>query len=245
MNEQQRAELERIRDVLYPATGLEDYDEEIIGRVLKDIKALLAQDALYKMAEESRTSGLRLDDWPKIGCVNHDCDKCKAVQEPVAQPLDAKENKYFSDGQEYVFESASYYARSRQLARAEQAIVKARIRLEGDCKQSLDKRTMPDWGVVNQLAVESLSYIEQYLKIETYGKSTTKDDLKAMAEINFRPPAAQPAPVKTCHDGKPWPVAPKPWVGLDEDEVEDCARGCANHAELARAIEAKLKEKNT
>jgi hypothetical protein len=112
------------------------------------------------------------------------------------QALDAKESKYFSDGQEYVFESASYYARSRQLARAEQAIVKARRRLEGDCKQRLDKRTMPDWEVVNQLAVESLSYITQYLKIETYGKSTTKDDLKAMAEINFRPPAAQPAPVQ-------------------------------------------------
>jgi hypothetical protein len=34
-------------------------------------------------------------------------------------------------------------------------------------------------------------------------------------------------------------------VGLDEDEVEDCARGCANHTELARAIESKLREKNT
>jgi hypothetical protein len=83
MNEQQRAELERIRDVLYPATGLEDYDEEIIGRVLKDINALLAQDALYKMAEDAVTIGLSYNDWPKIGCVNHDCDKCKAVQEPA------------------------------------------------------------------------------------------------------------------------------------------------------------------
>ena len=25
-----------------------------------------------------------MNDWPKIGCVNHDCDQCKAVQEPVA-----------------------------------------------------------------------------------------------------------------------------------------------------------------
>ena len=88
MNEQQRAELERIRDVLYPATGLEDYDEEIIGRVLKDIKALLAQDALYKMAEDAVTIGLSYNDWPKIGCVNHDCDQCKAVQEPVAWRYD-------------------------------------------------------------------------------------------------------------------------------------------------------------
>jgi hypothetical protein len=111
MNEQQRAELERIRDVLYPATGLEDYDEEIIGNALKSIKALLAQDALDKMAENAREIGLNYDtplsafvrssdedkaevmervidkaieaQKEKIGCVNHDCDQCKAVQEPL------------------------------------------------------------------------------------------------------------------------------------------------------------------
>jgi hypothetical protein len=77
MNEQQRAELERIRDVLYPATGLEDYDEEIIGRVLKDIKALLAQDAPPKQDVPEVRFGNMAE--PKIGCVNHDCDKCKAV----------------------------------------------------------------------------------------------------------------------------------------------------------------------
>jgi hypothetical protein len=82
MNEQQRAELERIRDVLYPATGLEDYDEEIIGRVLKDIKALLAQDAPPKQDVPETNFGNMAE--PKIGCVNHDCDQCKAVLEPVA-----------------------------------------------------------------------------------------------------------------------------------------------------------------
>jgi hypothetical protein len=87
MNEQQRAELERIRDVLYPATGLEDYDEEIIGRVLKDINALLAQDAQPKQDVPETNFGNMAE--PKIGCVNHDCDQCKAVQsaergEPVA-----------------------------------------------------------------------------------------------------------------------------------------------------------------
>jgi len=40
------------------------------------------------------------------------------------------------------------------------------------------------------------------------------------------------------------PAQPAAWVGLDEDEVEDCAKGCATHGELARAIEAKLREKN-
>jgi hypothetical protein len=60
--------------------------------------------------------------------------------------------------------------------------------------------------------------------------------------------AAQPAPVKTYHDGKPWPVAPKPWVGLTDEEIdehlsEDAQGDCEMH-EYARAIEAKLREKN-
>jgi hypothetical protein len=66
---------------------------------------------------------------------------------------------------------------------------------------------------------------------------------------------SQPVPVKTYHDGKPWPVAPKPWVGLTDEErlteaerhlgemhVENC--GLNNIKDFAQAIEAKLKEKN-
>jgi hypothetical protein len=59
--------------------------------------------------------------------------------------------------------------------------------------------------------------------------------------------------VKTYHDGKPWPVAPKPWVGLTEDEVEayddwaDFQVGCGRQTlfDMVRDIEAKLKGKNT
>jgi hypothetical protein len=66
------------------------------------------------------------------------------------------------------------------------------------------------------------------------------------------PPAPQPVPVKTYHDGKPWPVAPKPWVGLSEEEVEayddwaDFQVGCGRQTlfDMVRDIEAKLKEKN-
>jgi hypothetical protein len=62
-------------------------------------------------------------------------------------------------------------------------------------------------------------------------------------EIRKHTTAAQPVPVKTYHDGKPWPVAPKPWVNLTDEEVEDL---WAIHSGLPlyRAIEAKLKEKN-
>ena len=49
----------------------------------KTILEALEKEALHKRAAESLNEGLRLDDWPKIGCVNHDCDKCKSQQEPV------------------------------------------------------------------------------------------------------------------------------------------------------------------
>jgi DNA-directed RNA polymerase subunit RPC12/RpoP len=65
--------------------------------------------------------------------------------------------------------------------------------------------------------------------------------------------APQPVPVKTYSGGKPWPVAPKPWVGLSEEEVEayddwaDFQVGCGRQTlfDMVRDIEAKLKEKNT
>jgi hypothetical protein len=56
--------------------------------------------------------------------------------------------------------------------------------------------------------------------------------------------AAQPAPVKTYHDGKPWPVAQKPWVGLSEAERRHLRKCNQQHDAFARAIEAKLKGKN-
>jgi hypothetical protein len=57
--------------------------------------------------------------------------------------------------------------------------------------------------------------------------------------------APQPVPVKTYHDGKPWPVAPKPWVGLTETEIDTWnIVGHETLREFIRAIEAKLKEKN-
>ena len=39
------------------------------------------KEALHRLAAESLNEGLRLDDWDKIGCVNHDCDQCKAQQD--------------------------------------------------------------------------------------------------------------------------------------------------------------------
>jgi hypothetical protein len=49
--------------------------------------------------------------------------------------------------------------------------------------------------------------------------------------------------VKTYHNGKPWPVAPKPWVGLADEELKDLM-GIYSGVTLYRAIESKLKELN-
>jgi hypothetical protein len=55
----------------------------------------------------------------------------------------------------------------------------------------------------------------------------------------------QPAPVKTYSGGKPWPVAPKPWVGLTKDDVESWDLPVNPTVfEFAQFIEAKLREKN-
>ncbi len=53
------------------------------------LREALEKAELHKLASDSLTEGLRLDDWNKIGCVNHDCDKCKTLAEqpaPVAKP---------------------------------------------------------------------------------------------------------------------------------------------------------------
>ena len=58
----------------------------------------------------------------------------------------------------------------------------------------------------------------------------------------------QPVPVKTYHDGKPWPVAPKPWVGLTDEDIEQgWKESWVDKQAFESAVwwaEKKLKEKN-
>ena len=91
MNEQQLAAVKQALDALkrmkrygdtFAYRSSEQNPYEQVCEAITDCEQAIAQDALDKMAEDARTIGLRLDDWDKIGCVNHDCDKCKAVQEP-------------------------------------------------------------------------------------------------------------------------------------------------------------------
>lgn len=65
-------------DALFSASDAAE--EEVAENLLLDVRDVINK---HKLAADSITEGLRLDDWPKIGCVNHDCDQCKAQQEPV------------------------------------------------------------------------------------------------------------------------------------------------------------------
>jgi hypothetical protein len=54
-------------------------------KAITAVREALEKAELHKLASDSLTEGLRLDDWNKIGCVNHDCDRCKALAEQPAQ----------------------------------------------------------------------------------------------------------------------------------------------------------------
>jgi hypothetical protein len=172
-------------------------------------RELAGQVALDKMAEDARTIGLRLDDWDKIGCVNHDCDKCKAAA------LD-------NGGMTGVEQDERVFARI----------------------EAMKKPAAQPVPVQEPVA--------EYRGVTNDGHYIIKpmQPLKIGALFYTAPPAAQPVPVKTYHDGKPWPVAPKPWVGLSEDEINKLRHLVDWTAEwsygrFAYELERLLREKNT
>jgi hypothetical protein len=82
MNEQQLAAVRLALESMTDADRLledEGYGRAYQQEAITALQSIIAQDALYKMAEDAVTIGLSYNDWPKIGCVNHDCDQCKAA----------------------------------------------------------------------------------------------------------------------------------------------------------------------
>ena len=83
MNEQQLAAVKQAVEVLeserdkYLEWGDEDGAPEDVYEAITALQSIISQDALHKMAEDAVTIGLSYNDWPKIGCVNHDCDQCR------------------------------------------------------------------------------------------------------------------------------------------------------------------------
>jgi hypothetical protein len=84
MNEQQLAAVKQALEALMVFRYAPPAQRPLVLKAVADLEQVIAQHALYKMAEDAVTIGLSYNDWPKIGCVNHDCDQCRSVQEPVA-----------------------------------------------------------------------------------------------------------------------------------------------------------------
>jgi len=80
--------------------------------LLREHERLKIETALDKKADNARELGLSYDDEPKIGCVNHDCDKCKAVQPDYAWPTIADYEKEVGFEVNIAFRSAWAVART-------------------------------------------------------------------------------------------------------------------------------------
>jgi len=88
MDEQQLAAVKQAMEALeserdkYLEWGDEDGAPEDVYEAITALQSIISQDAPPKQDVPETNFGNMAE--PKIGCVNHDCDQCKAVQEPVA-----------------------------------------------------------------------------------------------------------------------------------------------------------------
>jgi hypothetical protein len=57
---------------------------------IKALEEALAKQALIQRAEEAFEASQQEQDMPKIGCVNHDCDKCKEQEQENLYDLAVK-----------------------------------------------------------------------------------------------------------------------------------------------------------
>jgi hypothetical protein len=235
MNEQQLAAVKQALEALKECRcdPRLKYEHPFYDKVITDLKQAIAQDALHKMAKNARELGLSYDNEPKIGCVNHDCDKCKAVQELVTHQ--------------------DWCASLTRLLLSNPP-QPAPCNCKQPAPQPVPVKEPEYWNVIdpagNSVASET-NAIRGWARIAGSYKPTV-EGLLGFHDQGWRvlPKATpQPVPVKTYHDGKPWPVAPKPWVGLTDEEIQTTWDSVMDGAvftrrEVYEAIEAKLKEKN-
>ena len=242
------------------------YEHPFYDKVITDLEEVIAQDALHKMAEESRTSGLRLDDWDKIGCVNHDCDQCKAVQEPVRLQCTTCGTVYAYGVPPQVAqqEPLTDIYRSFEQWKNGNVLEHGVPRIEYYSEAQLDLVEMGwNYGYDAGRAVEQaldkkaenarelgLSYDPEHDTVDIadiiagelkVSRGTAYDMMREVLAEEF-PPDPCCASGTSCN-------APKPWVGLTDEEKEAIYRQADaenwHDQPLLEAVEAKLKEKNT
>jgi len=238
-------------------------------KAIAAIKQALAKDALYKLAEESCTSGLRLDDWDKIGCVNHDCDKCKAVQEPVAWMHE------WDDGERIPM------LRKREVDSSDIDSPKSvRPLVFGDITPPAapvqEPESFEQWNAKQHGDPEEIGFLQALRIAYCAGQdSVTKTTPPAAQPTTEESSAVKPAapvqePGESLRLAMDWydsghedreefkammenllaaPAAQRQWVGLTEDEIDEIFNNRPtynlDHYEFAQVVEAKVFEKNS
>jgi hypothetical protein len=294
MNEQQLAAVKQALGALKKGTGWMEH-----GEIIADLHSIISQDALDKKADNARELGLSYDDAikggvgimlggkridpasiyaePKIGCVNHDCDKCKAVQEPAPKTweLTTPATALSGGGGSGVVEVEWFKRPAPNCTRSHphenmDAMCELRTEIARLTNENARLKAQPvpvkcwchkcnEHNTVNGLPFSMTQMIlcpecgnKRCPKASDHQLDCTGSNKAGQHGSVYTAP--QPVPVKTYSDGKPWPVAPKPWVGLDSLEVsdlwldtpfDDCTEETfeAGRA-FVEAIETRLKEKN-
>jgi hypothetical protein len=181
---------------------------------------------------------------PKIGCVNHDCDQCKAVQKPVAvigsdfQLLYCRED--WAKGLKVGDTLCLCTPTAAQPAPVQEPLPQCTHNWVSNPKEKWCLRCgaqevdhIAGAGKVMPTAAQPAPVQEPVAKVdandEGYWADILPDRTVKVGQLLYTAP--QPVPVKTYHDGKPWPVAPMPWVGLTDEMVVRAARElCKIHA---------------
>ena len=192
-----------------------------------------------------------------IGCVNHDCAKCRAAQPaPVQKPLFAEiiaqhpglaeELKALNEGFDLGFKAGLAAA---QPAPVQEPDYWLGFGLQAHTEKPFENATpLYTTPPAAQPALPPM-HASGLVAIKTLLNRDPCAHAKVAIEMidEMLAAAPQPVPVKTYHDGKPWPAAPKPWVGLTDEEKASLANSVDydEYYLLVENVEAKLKELNT
>jgi hypothetical protein len=222
MNEQQLTAVKQAVESMMDADRLledEGYGRAYQQEAITDLQSIISQDALDKMAENARELGL---------------DYEPAVIQQMVDALDHAD-ELLGGNDTLVMNGA---AAGRWLL--EQPAAPKGWKLVP---------VMPAaWidSVMEQAQVFASAWSLVGSRFDSGNEMENAEQAKAELRVMLiSPPTPQPVPVKTYHDGKPWPVAPKPWVGLTDEEAQWIYDNGRTPAGMMEMVEAKLKEKNT
>jgi hypothetical protein len=276
MNEQQRLELQRIKSILSAATGFEDDDQEYIEDARKAVCRLLDEQG-REPVQSLQCAHCHVTIETLNDKVMHTLAEIERLQYEVdAIPAIKEERDSLAAAVLEQCRINGMSAEREDALRAELTRLKASIALDKKAENARElgldyeparqdvpetnfgNMAEPKIGCVNHDCDQCKAVQEQILTVRTWRDENGDQNAEfrgwhtlSEGQHTFytTPPAPQPVPVKTYHDGKPWPVAPKPWVGLSEEDIEQGHKESWVYKQAFESAvwwaEKKLKEKNT